>query len=101
VPVVVGVDGGPGVAVGGDLEVKVRAYAVSQSSTTEVMVAVPEVDLQPLRVAERAGPAGARVAVDGVRGGEGGGLGRGGVGGLPVAEISPSAALAELWATVT
>ena len=76
-------------AVGGGLDLEglaVRGLPV-QHDLADRLGAGPEVDLQPLRVGERAGPAGAGVAVDRGRGRDaavlgGGGGGRAALGGV-------------------
>src|ERR1022692_2202069 len=85
-----GVDRGPGGAVGGGLDLEglaVGGFPVQRDLADGLGGA--EVDFEPLRVGEGAGPAGAQVAVHRVRGrgagvlqgGRGGGLVQRGVGG--------------------
>ncbi len=82
-----GVDRGPvhGVGRGLDLE-RGRVGGLPLQHDLADRRGAAEVDLEPLRVGERAGPPGSRVAVDGRRGREGGVLQRGRGGRLPLGQ---------------
>ena len=90
-----GVDRGPGRVVVGHLDLERRGVrGLPEDAHAADLLLGTEVDLQPLRVAGRAGPAGAGVAVGGVgRRVVGGVLGRGGRGRLVQREVLRAAVL--------
>ena len=90
-----GVDVGPGRVVVGHLDLERRGVrGLPEDAHAADLLLGAEVDVQPLRVAGRAGPAGARVAVGGVgRRVVGGVLGRGGRGRLVQREVLRAAVL--------